>query len=1149
MCTRTEPVAEAGSLTAIIECDEPQSLTPNPQPSNPILGAFRAAALVLLILALPVGAAAADRDALMALYNATDGPFWINSDGWGTTRDIGTWYGVTTNSDGRVTRLDLEDNALDGPIPTELGDLSELKYLNFNFNDLSGSIPEALGNLRNLEYLDLENNFYLSGPIPAALGNLRNLEYLNLSLIPDLSGSIPEALGSLYSLTQLYLSHTGLSGPIPEALGSLTKLRILNLSYNDFDGPIPAKLGRLSRLESLYLESNNFDGSIPAELGNLRSLIHLSLNHNDLSGLIPATLGNLSKLEYLYLNNNNCLSGSIPEALGNLRNLLELDLSNNCLGGTEPIWLEYVPTLNFEGNEFAAPVSLAAGIESPRGLWGDGTTLWVLNQSYGGNDKLYAYELATGTYDSSQDIDIPNQQPILSGLVGDGTTLWIPHYVNWENEEQAEPTALHAYRMSNGSRDSAKDIGLAAENSHPNGLAAAAGGTLWVGDYQDLKLYAYTFSTGVRQRAKDVDLVAGNDKPIGLWTNGTTAWVVDFDDRYVYAYDIATNQRHPGNDIRLYTFNDHPLAAWGDGTTLWVADGTDDVLYAYVLPDTPAPPRMRNRSPQAVDDTAVVSPGSVERSTKATKGAGVLIEVLANDSDPDDDGLTIESVSTPGSGTAEVVGNAIQYTPAGGFTGTETFTYTISDGRGGTATATVTVEVEGLDSTPVQEPPPSSTGGGSGGGSGGSSGSSSGGGGSSGGSSGSSSGGGGGGSGGSGSVDQHGDTPEQATVVTPSPSAPWASSTPGQIEPATDVDYFTLDVPHAGILVVETSGTTDTVGTVWQHGEELGMADSGGERQNFHLSVPVAAGEVVLAVAGNGRTGAYRLETHLVVGYLENPGPDSFQSGLGVVSGWVCAADAVEIELNGEVQPAAYGTERADTQGACGDSDNGFGLLFNWNLLGDGEHEVIALVDGVEFARTTVTVTTLGTEFLRGVAGECTVSDFPSVGESVLVVWQEAQQNFVLAAGSAPTAASRSGIAGVGFLENPSANSFQSGIGVISGWVCAADEVTITLGDLAPQVAGYGTERLDTLDVCGDTDNGFGLLFNWNLLGDGEHEVIATVDGTELARTTVRVTTLGEEFVQDVTGECTVTDFPNPGETVTLTWQESSQNFVITEMQ
>ena len=198
--------------------------------------------------------------------------------------------------------------------------------------------------------------------------------------------------------------------------------------------------------------------------------------------------------------------------------------------------------------------------------------------------------------------------------------------------------------------------------------------------------------------------------------------------------------------------------------------------------------------------------------------------------------------------------------------------------------------------------------------------------------------------GGGGSRDRHGNTPARATAVSLGATAPWTSSTTGQVNTASDVDYFTLTVPHAGVLVVETTGFTDTVGTVRQAGEELGMADSGGVRRNFRLTVPVEAGSVVIAVAGTGsRTGSYTLETWLVVGYLENPGALSFQSGIGVLSGWVCAADVVEIELNGVPQEAAYGTERLDTAGVCGDTDNGFGLLFNWNLLRDGEHEVVAL--------------------------------------------------------------------------------------------------------------------------------------------------------------------------------------------------------------
>ena len=404
----------------------------------------------------------------------------------------------------------------------------------------------------------------------------------------------------------------------------------------------------------------------------------------------------------------------------------------------------------------------------------------------------------------------------------------------------------------------------------------------------------------------------------------------------------------------------------------------------------------------------------------------------------------------------------------------------------------------------------------------------------------------GGGRGGSGR-DDHGNTAAQATLVPVDPAR--MASTAGQLNAPDDVDYFTVAVPQAGVLVVETTDRIDTVGRVWQAGEEVASADSGGTRQNFRLSVRVEAGPVVIAVAGQGQqTGSYTLETTLVVGYLENPGADSFQSGIGLISGWVCEGEAVEIEMAGARQPAAYGTERLDTLAECGDTDNGFGLLFNWNLLGDGEHEVVAWVDGVELSRATVTVTTLGAEFLRGVAGACVVEAFPAGDQSVLLEWQQNSQNFVLARGAAPQGAHRTGVIEMGYLENPGPNTFQSGIGVISGWVCEGEAVEIAINGVA-QPAAYGTERLDTEDICGDTDNGFGLLFNWNLLGDGEHTVVAYVDDVELGWATVQVTTLGQEFLRGAEGECAVADFPMPGESVTLEWQQNSQNFVIVDRQ
>ena len=339
-----------GNHRSIFSMRSPASMPPSRVPRGRtemaksvarLLVAVMAVAAMALASAADTGLAQAqtntptDRDALVALYNATDGPNWRISRNlnWLSDKPLGEWRGVHTDGNGRVTGLNLHDNQLSGEIPGELGNLSNLEWLDLNGSQLSGEIPPELGSLSNLERLDLGNNQLLSGEIPGELGSLSNLERLYLHG-NQLSGEIPGELGSLTNVTELRLGNNQLSGEIPPKLGSLTNLESLLLHDNQLSGEIPGELGNLSNLKRLELQRNELSG-IPPELGSLSNLEHLNLQINQLNGEIPGELGSLSNLEWLNLQVNQ-LNGEIPAELGSLSSLEGLILNTNQLSGGIP---------------------------------------------------------------------------------------------------------------------------------------------------------------------------------------------------------------------------------------------------------------------------------------------------------------------------------------------------------------------------------------------------------------------------------------------------------------------------------------------------------------------------------------------------------------------------------------------------------------------------------------------------------------------------------------------------------------------------------------------------------------------------------------------------------------------------------------------
>ncbi|WP_416867599.1 MAG: T9SS type A sorting domain-containing protein [Imperialibacter sp.] len=363
---------------------------------------------------LVAGIVEQDHNALVALYNATDGANWTNNTGWQEEGvDAKDWFGVYVN-DSRVTAVLLAGNNLSGAIPSAIGNLSELQSLFLDNNDLSGSIPTEIGSLSALQNLHLASN--------------------------QLSGSLPNEIGNLVAITSLLLNNNQFSGNLPIEIGNLTNLQTLWLQYNQMSGSIPGEIGNLSILSNLNLQSNSLTGAIPQEIETLVNLVSLNLSGNQLSGLIPEEIWTFSGLQYLYLSYNQ-FSGTIPPEIANLDLLQALDISANQFSGTIPAELANLTNLNrllLHTNKFTGSLPSQLGnLESLGELWvGSNPLTGPLPQSLTNLDNL-----ATG-YNSfrfnSTYLCEPQNQEWLDWKTGRNII---------ENNLECTPTDLYVFRV------------------------------------------------------------------------------------------------------------------------------------------------------------------------------------------------------------------------------------------------------------------------------------------------------------------------------------------------------------------------------------------------------------------------------------------------------------------------------------------------------------------------------------------------------------------------------------------------------------------------------------------------------------------------------------------------------------------------------
>lgn len=343
----------------------------------------------------------AEKEALIALFNDTNGEDWTTNTNWNTDTAVTDWYGITVETiegNDHITKVILSNNNLEGTLPSSLNNLTNLNQFYVQSNLLTGNVPN-LTEINSLERLMIRNNNYIFenfeneyNTYVSNLGAFFGYEPMNKTDEEEIANLV---VGQNYSFSMSSVDGENTNyqwyknGEIINGETNIT-LNINNAQISDAanytckaNHSIITDLTLEREVAHLYGEINatdravlvalydatdgdnwttntNWNSSEPVYTWHGITMVgtrvtQISLYTNNLVGTIPNDLGDLIYLTSIGFNNNT-LSGNIPTNLSNCINLKELSVANNQLTGNIPMEfanLSKIWIFNVYGNQLS----------------------------------------------------------------------------------------------------------------------------------------------------------------------------------------------------------------------------------------------------------------------------------------------------------------------------------------------------------------------------------------------------------------------------------------------------------------------------------------------------------------------------------------------------------------------------------------------------------------------------------------------------------------------------------------------------------------------------------------------------------------------------------------------------------------------------